>query len=304
MKSPHLGKTANPNITQVGSDLNGGRPNAGRSALSGGGEIDEGLGTRRISRRGFVRRAALVAAPIVSASLALPQKGAELPGASGARARLKVVCVGGHPDDPESGCAGTLSRYADLGHQVVVIYLTRGERGISGKTLDESAKIRSAECEAACRIMGAKAVFAGQIDGATQVTQSSVEAMSRLLSAEAPDIVFTQWPMDTHMDHQVASLLTFRACLSLDRRPDLYYFEVNTGSQSLGFSPNYFVDVSPVLARKKAALLAHQSQGGDEIWHKHHELIAQFRGREAGVTAAEAFFHLNRQNPMSQLPGQ
>ncbi len=23
---------------------------------------------------------------------------------------LKVVCVGGHPDDPESGCGGTLAR--------------------------------------------------------------------------------------------------------------------------------------------------------------------------------------------------
>jgi len=34
-------------------------------------------------------------------------------------------------DDPESGCAGTLARYAQLGHRVTVVYLTRGERGIS-----------------------------------------------------------------------------------------------------------------------------------------------------------------------------
>ena len=46
--------------------------------------------------------------------------------------RLKIVCVGGHPDDPESGCGGTLCRYAALGHAVTVIYLTRGEAGISG----------------------------------------------------------------------------------------------------------------------------------------------------------------------------
>src|SRR5262245_52551754 len=73
---------------------------------------------------------------------------------------LKIVCVGGHPDDPESGCAGTLTRYSALGHRVTVIYLTRGERGIRGKALDEAAQIRTAECEAACKIMGAKAVFA------------------------------------------------------------------------------------------------------------------------------------------------
>ena len=47
---------------------------------------------------------------------------------------LKVVCVGGHPDDPESGCGGTLAMYAAQGHRVTVIYLTRGERGIQGKS--------------------------------------------------------------------------------------------------------------------------------------------------------------------------
>src|SRR2546426_10927972 len=47
---------------------------------------------------------------------------------------LSVVCVGAHPDDPESGCGGTLAMYAAQGHRVTVIYLTRGERGIPGKS--------------------------------------------------------------------------------------------------------------------------------------------------------------------------
>src|SRR5882757_6678862 len=83
--------------------------------------------------------------------------------------KKKIVCVGGHPDDPESGCGGTLARYTALGHTVTIIYLTRGEAGIQGKSHDEAATIRSAECEAACKILGAKPVFAGQIDGATIV---------------------------------------------------------------------------------------------------------------------------------------
>ena len=37
---------------------------------------------------------------------------------------LKVVCVGGHPDDPESGCGGTLALYAAQGHRVTIVYLT------------------------------------------------------------------------------------------------------------------------------------------------------------------------------------
>src|SRR6187200_461370 len=98
---------------------------------------------------------------------------------------LKVVCVGGHPDDPESGCGGTLATYAAQGHRVTIVYLTRGERGIPGKSDAEAAGIRTAEAEAACRIIGAKPVFAGQIDGSTEVTRERISAMAVLLDAEA-----------------------------------------------------------------------------------------------------------------------
>ncbi|MCI0536911.1 MAG: PIG-L family deacetylase [Verrucomicrobiales bacterium] len=216
---------------------------------------------------------------------------------------LKIVCVGGHPDDPESGCAGTLARYGALGHSVTVIYLTRGERGIRGKTLDEAAQIRTAECEAACKIMAAKAVFAGQIDGATELNHERVDAFTKLLAAEAPDLIFTHWPVDTHMDHQIASLLAQRAAMALTKRPQIYFFEVNTGRQSQGFAPNVYVDTSSVLEKKKAALFAHKSQDGESIWRDHHEPVAKFRGREAGVPWAEAFVHLNRDNRTGVLPG-
>jgi LmbE family N-acetylglucosaminyl deacetylase len=255
----------------------------------------------KTSRRQFLARSALVF-PVVCLPAAVPATAAELPGTSSGR-KLSVVCVGGHPDDPESGCAGTLTRYAEAGHQATVIYLTRGERGIAGQSNEAAAQTRTAECEAACRVMGAKPVFAGQIDGSTEVTRAWVDRMRELLAAESPDVVLTQWPIDTHMDHQVASLLTIRACLALPRRPEVYFFEVNTGSQSLGFTPNRYVDVTSVLDKKKGALLAHRSQDGEGIWREHHEIIARFRGREAGVRAAEAFFELNREQEARKLPG-
>jgi len=220
-----------------------------------------------------------------------------------APAPMTVVCVGGHPDDPESGCGGTLARYAALGHIVTIVYLTRGERGIAGKSLDEAARIRTAECEAACKIMGAKPVFFGQIDGATELTHAHVEAMTRLLAAQRPDVVFTHWPVDTHMDHQVASMLTIRAWMSLRPPPPLYFFEVNSGSQTEGFLPNTYADISSVVERKKAALFAHVSQDGQGIWREHHEIMAHWRGREIGVPVAEAFVHLNRESRSGDLPG-
>jgi N-acetylglucosamine malate deacetylase 1 len=252
-----------------------------------------------LTRRSFVKQAVATVGPAMVAAHALPLTSAQAePGA----ARLTVVCVGGHPDDPESGCGGTLARYAALGHAVTVVYLTRGERGISGKSLDEAARIRSAESQAACKIIGAKPVFFGQIDGVTEVTHAHVDAMARLLAADNPDVVFTHWPVDTHMDHQVASVLTIRAWMRL-RTAQLYFFEVNTGSQTEGFLPNTYVDISSVVEQKKSALFAHVSQDGQGIWRQHHEIMAQWRGREAGVAAAEAFVHLNRASHISELPG-
>ncbi len=253
-----------------------------------------------LTRRNFLKESAVLSAPALLAASVLPLVAVESDNPS--NHRLKVICVGGHPDDPESGCAGTLARYVELGHVATVIYLTRGERGIRGKSLDESATIRTAECEKACQIIGAKPLFFGQIDGATEATRTHVDAMTKLLSAENPDVVFTHWPIDTHMDHQVASFLTMRACMALQPHPRLYFFEVNTGSQSQGFLPDTYVDVSTVLEKKKAALFAHESQDGKGVWRDHHEVIAAWRGREAGVRAAEAFVHLNRDG-QTRLPG-
>lgn len=248
-----------------------------------------------LTRRGFVGQS--LAAVVGASALPLASAGQE----SGA-ARLSVLCVGGHPDDPESGCGGTLARYAALGHAVTILYLTRGERGIDGKSLDEAARIRSAESEAACKILGATAAFFGQIDGATELNHAHVDAMRRSFATARPDIVFAHWPVDTHMDHQVASILTIRAWMN-QPSARLYFFEVNAGSQTQGFLPNTYVDISSVVEQKKTALFAHVSQDGRGIWREHHEIMAAWRGREAGVAAAEAFVHVDRDDHTSSLPG-
>lgn len=253
-----------------------------------------------VSRRDFVKRTLAASAPLAAASV-LPIPDAL--GEDGAlRARLSVVCVGGHPDDPESGCGGTLARYAAAGHAVKIVYLTRGERGIDGKSLDEAAHIRTLEAEAACVVLGATPLFFGQVDGDTSVTHPQVVSMTKLLKEQKPDVVFTHWPVDTHPDHQVASLLAVRACMAL-RVTSVYCFEVNAGSQTQAFHPNAYVDITTVVEKKIAALHAHVSQDGDAIWRTHHEPMANWRGRELGVIAAEAFVRLPRGERVNALPG-
>ena len=252
-----------------------------------------------VSRRGFVKQSLATVAPamIGASTLSIPDGNA-----AAAPARLSVVCIGAHPDDPESGCGGTLARYSAAGHAVKIIYLTRGERGIDGKSLEDAAHIRTLEAEAACVVLGATPMFFDQIDGETQVTHTHVAAMSKLVAAQKPDVVFTHWPVDTHLDHQVASLLAMRACVGL-RLTSLYFFEVNAGSQTSAFKPDTYVDISTMLERKKAALLAHASQDGAGIWRAHHEPMANWRGRESGALAAEGFVRLPRMESAGRLPG-
>src|SRR5690242_14858398 len=116
----------------------------------------------KLSRRGFIKDTGSLAVPLLAATVGPPLAAA----ADAAGQKLKVMCIGGHPDDPESGCGGTLSRYAELGHSVTILYLTRGERGIRNKGLEEASRIRTAECEKACQIIGARPRYFGQIDGA------------------------------------------------------------------------------------------------------------------------------------------
>jgi LmbE family N-acetylglucosaminyl deacetylase len=186
---------------------------------------------------------------------------------------------------------------------VTIIYLTRGERGIRGKSYDEAAAIRTQEAEAASKILGAKPVFAGQINGAIQLDEARAQSFVKLLAAEDPDVVLAHWPIDTHLDHQVASILAFRALVAAPRRFQLYFFEVNAGFQTQGFKPTDYVDIISVREKKKAALFAHKSQDGEEIYRKHHEIMENFRGREAGVAAAEAFVRLARVSQAGGLPG-
>lgn len=234
-------------------------------------------------------------------ALAAPLAAVPAGAAPASSRKLNVLCVGGHPDDPETGCGATLARYVESGHNVTIIYLTSGEAGIQGKSHSEAARIRMAEARAACKILGAKPVFAGQIDGASEVNNARYAEMDRLIAEQHPDLVFTHWPVDTHRDHCAASLLTFQAWLRAGRKYALAYFEVMSGAQTQQFHPNFYMDVTATWSKKKEACFAHASQGPDEFY-PYHEEMERFRGLEYRVKRAEAFI-VNSQGPLPPPPG-
>lgn len=203
--------------------------------------------------------------------------------------KKKIVCVGGHPDDPESGCGGTLAKLATSGHDVTIIYLTTGEAGVEGKSHNEAAAIRKREAINACAVLNAKPVFAGQVDGDTIVNNEWFIRMQQLIEAENPDLVFTHWPLDTHKDHRAACQLTLQAWLNSQKKFDLYFFEVCMGEQTMLFRPTDYVDISDTQEQKKKSVYCHTSQDPPGIYACGHADMEVFRGRESGFHAAEAF---------------
>src|SRR5512140_1118044 len=203
-----------------------------------------------ISRREVLASAA-VAVPF---GAALAQSG----GVERPAGRLKIVVTGGHPGATACGYAGTIVRYTQLGHDVVLLYMNRGEGYCDGHNPSECGSVRTAEAHKACEILKARAAFAGQYDGRPIVDNAHYDDFRRVLDAEKADIVFAQWPIDSHRDHRALTMLVLDAWLRGGRKPALYFYEVF--EDTMMFSPTEFVDISTVESQRRAACYAHASQ--------------------------------------------
>jgi len=200
--------------------------------------------------------------------------------------RLKIVVAGGHPGDPECGCAGTVARYTGLGHEVVLLYMNRGEAFCKGADPSQCGAVRSLEAQKACQILKARAAFVGQYDGRSIVDNAHYDDLRRWLDSEKPDIVFAQWPLDRHRDHRALSMLVLDAWLRDGKTSALYFYEV--AGDTMMFSPGEFVDISAVESQRRSACYAHASQQ-PEKWYPSQVEITRSRGIESGFPQAEAF---------------
>lgn len=207
--------------------------------------------------------------------------------------KLKVIVAGGHPGDPEYGCGGTVARLTNLGHEVVLLYLNNGAWPPTGSST------RIAEAKKACEILKARPAYAGQENGHAVVDNAHYEGYAKLIDAENPDVVLTQWPIDNHRDHRAITMLTYDAWRQSKRKFSLYYYEVSDGEDTLQFSPTHYVDITETEPVKRAACYAHASQTPDR-YYALQDQVAAFRGVEGGSKRAEAFV-LQLQSPDDPL---
>jgi len=213
--------------------------------------------------------------------------------------KLRVVVFGAHPDDPESGCGGLIALLRKDGHEVIAAYATcfRGDRKI-GK--EPEADVRRREAAAACKVLGATPHFFDYAHENLSADRATLDAVSAWLKKVRPEVVVTHWPLDTHPNHHVTSSLVWQ-CYFQDSEWGLYFFEVMTDRQSLGFRPDLYLDIESVRVLKRKALACHTSQKPDAIWEA-HDVMHRSRGAEAGVTYAEAYLRVDSTKPRPKLP--
>lgn len=214
--------------------------------------------------------------------------------------KLKIVVTGGHPGDPEYGCGGTIARYTDLGHQVTILYLNKGEGGCGKRSAEECSATRVAEAKKACEILKARPAFAGQIDGHAVVDPATYDQFRKVLEPEEPDVVFTHWPIDAHPDHRAIYMLTYNAWLHMAKKPALYFYEVSDGEDTQMFAPADYVDISETEGRKREACYAHASQAPNHFYPLQRQ-VTSFRGVQSGFAQAEAYIRYVK-SPGGLLP--
>ncbi len=196
---------------------------------------------------------------------------------------MNILALGAHPDDIEFGCGGTLAKYANNGHTVHLMVMTKGEKGGDGEE-------RALEQKKAREILMAKRIFwAGFSDTFPPPQKDLIDAIERVIDTVNPNMIFVNFGDDTHQDHRELA----RALNSAARNiRNVMYYEVPS---TQNFTPKVFVDIEKFMDVKKQALMAHHSQmmktniEGLSILEISRSL-ANYRGIQARMRFAEGFW--------------
>lgn len=222
--------------------------------------------------------------------------------------KLDILAIGAHPDDVELGAGATIAKEISLGKKVGVLDLTRGELGTRG-----SAEIRDKEAAEAAEILNVVArenlAFA---DGFFVNDKQHQLEIIKIIRKYQPEIVLCNAVDDRHIDHPKGSKLVSDACFlsglrrietqlngenQIHWRPKHIYHYI----QWKNIEPDFVVDVSGFIEKKKEAVLAYSSQFYDPnskepaspITSKNFldsiEYRARDLGRLIGVEHAEGF---------------
>jgi len=210
--------------------------------------------------------------------------------------KRKLLVVGAHSADFVWRAAGTIAVITSHGGSADVIALSYGERGESGELWNEPnqsvenvKRIRHEEAEKAAAAVGATFRCLDLGDYPLNISDEALEQLVDLFRQLRPNIIITHTPVDPfNPDHPVAHqavqrgrILASGAGVSSAFKhidpPDFYLFEPHQ-PELCDFNPNTFIDITPVMDKKLAAMSAMQAQSYLQSYYS--ELAAR-RGNHA-----------------------
>lgn len=215
----------------------------------------------------------------------------------------RVLAIGAHPDDLEFFAGATLARLAAGGADVTMIVCTDGARG--GHDEADLAARRRREAAAGAAALGiATPTFLGFRDGDLANDEALREKLVRAIRTTRPELLVVHDPATLwkrtgdlvrfgHSDHRAAGQATLDAIAP--RAPlGAYYPEHAAAGLKPWFvretwlfdtaQPVHFVDASPALDAKQAALRCHASQNPDMLLTENERLLGH-HAADAGVPA-------------------
>jgi LmbE family N-acetylglucosaminyl deacetylase len=192
----------------------------------------------------------------------------------------RVLAIGAHPDDLELACGGSLARFADEGHEVMAIVMSHGDNGGRGDVRENEARLGADSLDLASVSVQnfTDTKMATEMERMVKVIELAVELFK-------PDVILTHSEHDQHQDHHAVHMATLRAGR---RSSTILCYESPSATRE--FAPNYFVDVSPYMDAKVAAVKRHKDQAGKPyMGAKVLRGAAVFRGSQARTEQAEGF---------------
>ncbi|EWY42510.1 GlcNAc-PI de-N-acetylase [Skermanella stibiiresistens SB22] len=213
----------------------------------------------------------------------------------------RVLAVAPHPDDETLGCGGALLRHRAEGdsiHWLIVTEMTPGP-GVPAERL----AARRGEIDAVASHYGFNDVHGLGFPTARLDTVPRAELVGRIgevVRAIGADTLYLPFRGDIHSDHAVV-FDACAACAKWFRQPTVRRVRVyETPSETEfqiapgmpAFQPNLFIDITPHLDGKIAAMRFYESEMAEFPFPRSETTIralAAFRGGTAGCAAAEAF---------------
>lgn len=200
---------------------------------------------------------------------------------------MRVLAIGAHFDDVELGCGGTLLNHLKKGDELNIIVITKSGYISKVNMHERNDKIACEEGIKSAKLLNANLIMG---DFETLKLTASLELVNYLCEQVKqinPDIVYTHFWGDQHLDHQAvakASLIATR-----DTKRVLVYLS-NMYDTIPNFKPNYFVNISNSFKGKMSLINCFKSEWETHPqWQKQMKAISQIYGIKIGKEFAEAF---------------